>query len=134
HAGRRWICLFYLKNLRRNQGGADRHTQPGDFPDSLHSDRQIVVECNTFRRLWSARHRVILNSVTPMILRLQHIVIAGLLFPGLVAAANEASYFAPRVEQWGVQELSLRSQRNYGNPFTDVTLQGRFRSQGKDIT
>ena len=69
-----------------------------------------------------------------MILRLQHALVAGLLLPPLFAAAGEAPSFAPRVERWGVQELTLRSSRTYDNPFADVSIQGRFRSQGKDIT
>ena len=33
----------------------------------------------------------------------------------------------------GVQEITLQA-RTYGNPFADVTVQGRFCSQGKEVT
>jgi hypothetical protein len=52
----------------------------------------------------------------------------------LAAAGGDATGFAPRVEQWVIQELTLRSQRAYSNPFADVGVQARFRSQGVDIT
>src|ERR1035438_10020328 len=67
--------------------------------------------------------------------RFKHVlVVGGLLFPSLFAAADDAASFAPRVEQWGIQELALRSQRTYANPFADVSIQARFRSQGKETT
>jgi len=53
---------------------------------------------------------------------------------GLTASAADVASFAPRVEQWGVQEVTLRSERAYNNPFADVTVRGRFRSQTKEIT
>ncbi|MGC9971609.1 MAG: DUF5060 domain-containing protein [Bryobacteraceae bacterium] len=68
-----------------------------------------------------------------MTLRFRRFLIALLSVPSLIAAAGDAPSFAPRVEQWGVQELTLRSQRTYNNPFTDASIQARFRSQGKDI-
>ena len=68
-----------------------------------------------------------------MLCRFKHVlVVAGLLFPSLFAAADDATFFAPRVEQWGIQELTLRSQRTYANSFADVSVQARFRSQGKE--
>jgi hypothetical protein len=43
--------------------------------------------------------------------------------------------FSPHgVERWGVQEITLQSRQTYGNPFADVTVQGRFGSQGKEVT
>ena len=70
-----------------------------------------------------------------MLCRFQPVlVVAGLLFPSWFAAADDATFFAPRVEQWGIQELALRSQRTYANPFADVSIQARFRSQGKETT
>jgi hypothetical protein len=66
--------------------------------------------------------------------RFQSVFVIGLFVPSLFAAAADAPVFAPRVDQWGVQEVTLRSQRIYGNPFADVSVQGRFRSQGKDVT
>jgi len=69
-----------------------------------------------------------------MIFRVQRVLIAALFFPSLCAAGNDSPSFAPRAEQWGVQELTLRSSRTYDNPFADVSIQGRFQSQGKEIT
>lgn len=34
--------------------------------------------------------------------------------------------FAPRVDRWGVPEITLRSSKSYSNPFTEVRLRGRF--------
>jgi hypothetical protein len=69
-----------------------------------------------------------------MTFRFWRFLIASLFVPSLIAAAGDAPSFAPRVEQWGVQELTLRSRRTYNNPFADASIQARFRSQGKDIT
>ena len=69
-----------------------------------------------------------------MLFRFHRVLIAGLFLPLFLAAADDAPLFAPRVERWGVQEVTLHSRRSYANPFTDVSLQGRFRSQGKDAT
>ncbi len=68
-----------------------------------------------------------------MIFQVHRVLFAGLLLPCLLPAA-ESPLFAPRVERWGVEEVTLHSQRSYGNPFLDVSVQGRFRSQGKDVT
>ncbi len=62
------------------------------------------------------------------------LLIAGLSAACVFAASDDAPFFAPRIERWGVQEIALQSRRTYGNPFTDVTVQGRFRSQGKEVT
>ena len=69
-----------------------------------------------------------------MAFRHRRFLIALLFVPSLIAAAGDAPSFAPRVEQWGVQELTLRSQRTYNNPFADASIQARFRSPAKDIT
>jgi hypothetical protein len=69
-----------------------------------------------------------------MIFRVQHVLIAGLFLPCFCAAGSDSPSFATRVEQWGVQELTLRSSRTYDNPFSDVSIQGRFQSQDKEIT
>ena len=47
---------------------------------------------------------------------------------------DDAAFFAPRVGQWGIQELTLRSQRTYANPFADVSVRARFQSQGKETS
>jgi hypothetical protein len=52
----------------------------------------------------------------------------------LVAAGSDGPIAAPHVERWGVQELTLQSRRIYKNPFVDVSIQARFRSQGKEVT
>ncbi len=65
---------------------------------------------------------------------LKRLLIAAAFVAQSIAAAGDAPLFSPRVEQWGVQEVVLHSQRTYQNPFTDVTIQARFRSQGKDVT
>lgn len=49
---------------------------------------------------------------------------------GLVA---EAPSYSTRVEQWGVEELTLRSTYDYQNPFVDVSLECRFRSNGQEV-
>jgi hypothetical protein len=69
-----------------------------------------------------------------MILRPQSVLITVLFIPSISAAAGDQPFFAPNVEQWGVQEVTLRSPRTYENPFADVRVQGRFQSQGKAIT
>ena len=56
------------------------------------------------------------------------------LLPLLLAPLCAAQTYAPRVEQWGVQELTLRSSHNYDNPFREVRLQGRFQSAGREVT
>ena len=59
-------------------------------------------------------------------------LVLGLIFPALLGAADDA-FFSPRVQQWGLQEITLRSQRLYRNPFVDVGVEGRFRSQNREI-
>ncbi len=68
-----------------------------------------------------------------MILRFERVLIAGFLLLPFLDAADEP-FFAARVQRWGVQELTLQSSRVYANPFADVTVQGRFRSQGREVT
>jgi hypothetical protein len=41
--------------------------------------------------------------------------------------------FSPRVERWGIQELTLETPRTYANPFRDVQLEGRFGCSGKNV-
>ena len=49
------------------------------------------------------------------------------------AAWAQASVGAKQVEQWGVEEISLRSSVAHKNPFADVHLQARFTSKEKSI-
>jgi hypothetical protein len=67
-------------------------------------------------------------------LRSRYLILASLLLPHCLAAAEGAPFYARHVEQWGVQELTLRSARAYNNPFTEVRIQGQFRSQGREVT
>jgi hypothetical protein len=62
-----------------------------------------------------------------------HRVLFAALFAAPLLPAADAPLFAPRVERWGVQEISLRSQHSYANPFTDAGVQARFRSQGREV-
>jgi Domain of unknown function (DUF5060)/Protein of unknown function (DUF4038) len=66
--------------------------------------------------------------------RLPCVLMAVLLPSPLFATGEVAPFFASRVEQWGTQELKLQSQRSYENPFADVSIQGRFRAPGRDVT
>jgi hypothetical protein len=54
---------------------------------------------------------------------------------GLTAAVSEAAdrpTWSSHVEQWGIQELVLSSDKTYSNPFADVDVQAEFRA-GKQI-
>jgi hypothetical protein len=56
-----------------------------------------------------------------------------------VSVASSVSYAQPTVdakdvEQWGVEEISLHSNRKYQNPFSDVQLQGRFTSKDQVVS
>lgn len=44
----------------------------------------------------------------------------------LIAAAPAFASFPSTVDQWGTEEIVLRSSHHYANAFTDVTLTGRF--------
>jgi hypothetical protein len=57
-----------------------------------------------------------------------------LLIPLMVHAAGaKPAAYAAQVEQWGMQEISLRSSIAYNNPFSEVQLQAEFTSEGKSI-
>ena len=45
----------------------------------------------------------------------------------------QAATYAGQVEQWGIQEVVVRSAHTYANPVTDVNLQCRFRSGTKEV-
>ncbi|MEJ2007126.1 MAG: DUF5060 domain-containing protein [Acidobacteriota bacterium] len=40
--------------------------------------------------------------------------------------------FQPRVEKWGIQEISLQTSKSYSNPFKDVQLKCEFKSAHHD--
>ena len=46
------------------------------------------------------------------------------------AAADPSAAWAPRVPQWGVQEIVVSSPRDYANPYTDVTVQAQVDCSG----
>lgn len=45
----------------------------------------------------------------------------------------QTAEFHAEVEQWGTQEITLRSNHVYSNPFKEVQFQCRFKSAGKDL-
>src|SRR5258707_12070066 len=47
---------------------------------------------------------------------------------------NPAPAYSSRVDQWGVQEITLRSDGKYENPFKDVQLQGTFSCGDSNLT
>jgi hypothetical protein len=51
----------------------------------------------------------------------------------LPAAADKPA-FADSVEQWGVQEVAVRSTREYANPFADASLACRFQTGSRELT
>lgn len=61
--------------------------------------------------------RSVANALLPVA------VVAALALSTATAAEVE---FAPRVDRWGVPEITLRSSKSYSNPFTEVRLRGRF--------
>lgn len=51
------------------------------------------------------------------------------------AATNSSTAIrSPHVEQWGLQEIALRSDKTYANPFQEVQLQGSFSCDGETVT
>jgi len=46
---------------------------------------------------------------------------------------GQTADFHSQVEQWGIQEISLRSSHNYTNPFKEVQFQCRFKSTGQNL-
>ncbi len=47
---------------------------------------------------------------------------------------NPAPAYSSQVEQWGVQEITLRSDGKYENPFKEVQLQGTFSCGDTNLT
>ncbi len=54
------------------------------------------------------------------------------LFTSEIAEAGTEAR-AKNVEQWGIEEISLHSNRTYNNPFSDVEVQARFTSKDQSI-
>lgn len=50
------------------------------------------------------------------------------------SAGSAPAMRSPRVEQWGLQEVALRSEKVYENPFKEVQLQGVFNCGDKTVT
>jgi hypothetical protein len=48
--------------------------------------------------------------------------------------AAQTPVFSAATEQWGVEEIALRSAHDYNNPFTEVTLRCRFHSGTTEVT
>jgi hypothetical protein len=66
--------------------------------------------------------------------RAQAFLLLILCVPAISSAAwAQAIVREKQVEQWGIEEISLRSSHAYKNPFTDVQLQARFASKEKSI-
>lgn len=75
-------------------------------------------------------------------LQMRRNVIKGLALAGIAGAGilssktaqvsadrkNPTFAFFPRVEQWGIEEVALRSERAYENPFDEVELQATVTS------
>ncbi len=47
---------------------------------------------------------------------------------GGIPSFAQATSHSSHVELWGIEEVTLHSNRDYDNPFTDVSVQGRFHS------
>ena len=62
------------------------------------------------------------------------LVAAALLLAGACPLAADTPAFDARVEQWGTQELVMRSAREYANPVTEVQLTCRFQSGNRTVT
>ena len=60
-------------------------------------------------------------------------VLVSALFLGATLVSAQTPVFAPQVEMWGLQEVTLHSGRDYTNPFTEVQLRCRFRSGTKEV-
>jgi len=72
------------------------------------------------------------NQPSRISVRSAVIVLAGILV-GPAGLKADTPVYSERVEQWDVQELTLRSLRTYNNPFADVSVQGLFRSGDREV-
>lgn len=74
-------------------------------------------------------------------------LIKGLAFAGVASAGkllaqpappsakdDSAAVHSPRVEQWGLQEIAVRSSNSYGNPFKDAKIDCTFTSGDEVMT
>lgn len=61
------------------------------------------------------------------------LLLVSCLIVGTTPCAADSPTYADRVEQWGVQEVVIRSAREYKNPFTEVNLRCRFRRGSKEV-
>lgn len=61
-------------------------------------------------------------------------ILAAILVLGALRTARaDQPTFSAAAEQWGVQEITLRSTQPHKNPFADVKLQAQFRSGTKNV-
>jgi len=62
----------------------------------------------------------------------RQLLLAAILMPQLASAAALVSpSYSHAAEQWGIEELTLHSDRRYSNPFTEVKLTGRLTCAGQ---
>src|ERR1700722_11831349 len=73
------------------------------------------------------------RSVSLMRRRAASLAAAFVTFIAAPVLARSPPTWAAQVTQWGVQEITLTSQRSYANPFAQVKLQVAFRC-GADTT
>jgi len=52
---------------------------------------------------------------------------------GALSASSQETIAAKRVEQWGIEEITLHSARAHNNPFKDVQLQAKVTCSGRSI-
>lgn len=60
------------------------------------------------------------------------VFLLGCLVDGTPLRAQNSSFLS-QLEQWGTQEVVVRSRHVYGNPFKEVDFECRFRSAGKEV-
>ena len=60
------------------------------------------------------------------------VFLLGCLVAGTSLRAQNSSFLS-QLEQWGTQEVVIRSGHVYGNPFKEVDFECRFRSADKEV-
>ena len=60
------------------------------------------------------------------------VFVLGCLVDGTPLRAQNSSFLS-QLEQWGTQEVVVRSGHVYGNPFKEVDFECRFRSADKEV-
>jgi hypothetical protein len=85
-----------------------------------HSTRKTTVFPKASERL----------SMTIRARLVRFFVLAACLAVAVPRLLADAPSFEPRVEQWGTQELLMRSAKGYANPFRDVQLEATFQASG----